>query len=59
MPKPSANPYTVWVFDCPVCGGRTDIGDQEPYSDEDCADCGESIWMGSPDWDGDEETDDD
>lgn len=51
----SAIPYTVWVFDCPLCGGQTMVGDREPYSDEDCADCGESIRMGSPDWDDDAE----
>ena len=50
----SAIPYTVWVFDCPLCGGQTELGDAEPYGAEDCLDCGETIRMGSPDWVDDE-----
>ena len=45
-----AIPFTIWVFDCPECGGQTEIEDGEPYFTETCWDCGQPIRMGSPDW---------
>ncbi|MBT2484823.1 MULTISPECIES: hypothetical protein [unclassified Microbacterium] len=42
----TATPYQVYVFDCPRCGGRTEIGDQDPAAVEECADCGVDVVMG-------------
>jgi hypothetical protein len=43
----TAQPYTIYVFDCPYCGGRTEIGDVEPDDSEECDDCGATVGMDS------------
>ncbi|WP_251153748.1 hypothetical protein [Cellulosimicrobium sp. Marseille-Q4280] len=34
-----AQPYEIWVFDCPACTGQTEIGDRDPAGVEECDDC--------------------
>lgn len=48
MTDDTATPYTIYFFDCPHCGGRTEIGDQDPGPTEECADCEETIEMSTP-----------
>ena len=38
-----AEPYTIWVFDCPACSGQTEIGDRDPQPVEQCDDCGAKV----------------
>lgn len=34
---------TVYVFDCPACGGVTDLGDVDPEGEQQCDDCGAPV----------------
>ena len=37
--------YEVYCFDCPCCGGRTELGDCQPDQGEtvNCDDCGMTL----------------
>lgn len=42
---PEATPYTVYVFDCPSCGGPTTLGEDYPSATEECSGCGIEVAM--------------
>lgn len=42
-----ATVYSIYRFDCPDCGGTTDLGDADPEEIEECLDCGARVRLSS------------
>lgn len=45
MDELRAEPYSVYVFDCPACDGQTMLGDADVSDTEECSDCGATVVM--------------